>query len=267
MTLPRATGAAGAERLPDRARRLGAGRARSRQCRLARADAGVRRAVGDLSAHDADRERGRGGIAGRADGQQRGRPPDLGAGSLCARISCVSTTRSRTGRSRRTPCCAPRSRTPSGSPDRPRLRRWRAFLSRTPAGDDRARRARRGGGGGRGRGEERGGDGGGTRRDRARLHRRARHAAARGRRLPGRLDATEGARVGSVIGRYWAMDRDRRWDRVQLAYELLVHGRLRTAPPAARRRSAAAYERGETESSSSRRSSAETTRGSGPATA
>jgi 2,3-bisphosphoglycerate-independent phosphoglycerate mutase len=32
-------------------------------------------------------------------------------------------------------------------------------------------------------------------------------------------------RIGSVVGRYWAMDRDRRWDRVQKAYDLLVHGR------------------------------------------
>ncbi len=32
-------------------------------------------------------------------------------------------------------------------------------------------------------------------------------------------------RIGSVVGRYYAMDRDRRWDRVQLAYDLLVHGR------------------------------------------
>jgi 2,3-bisphosphoglycerate-independent phosphoglycerate mutase len=32
-------------------------------------------------------------------------------------------------------------------------------------------------------------------------------------------------RIGSVVGRYWAMDRDRRWDRVQRAYDLLVHGR------------------------------------------
>ena len=38
------------------------------------------------------------------------------------------------------------------------------------------------------------------------------------------LDATPGARVGSVVGRYWAMDRDRRWDRTQRAYDLLVHG-------------------------------------------
>ena len=32
-------------------------------------------------------------------------------------------------------------------------------------------------------------------------------------------------RVASVVGRYWAMDRDRRWERTQDAYDLLVHGR------------------------------------------
>jgi 2,3-bisphosphoglycerate-independent phosphoglycerate mutase len=37
------------------------------------------------------------------------------------------------------------------------------------------------------------------------------------------LDREPGARVGSVVGRYWAMDRDRRWDRTQLSYDLLVH--------------------------------------------
>jgi 2,3-bisphosphoglycerate-independent phosphoglycerate mutase len=64
------------------------------------------------------------------------------------------------------------------------------------------------------------------------------------------LDAVEGARVGSVVGRYWAMDRDRRWDRVQRAYELLVHGRGRAGSiPAASGEEAvaAAYERGETD--------------------
>jgi 2,3-bisphosphoglycerate-independent phosphoglycerate mutase len=37
-------------------------------------------------------------------------------------------------------------------------------------------------------------------------------------------DATT-VRVGSVIGRYFAMDRDQRWDRVQQAFDLLVHGK------------------------------------------
>ncbi|WP_148783878.1 2,3-bisphosphoglycerate-independent phosphoglycerate mutase [Aquimarina intermedia] len=31
-------------------------------------------------------------------------------------------------------------------------------------------------------------------------------------------------KLASVIGRYYAMDRDNRWDRVKLAYDLLVHG-------------------------------------------
>lgn len=30
--------------------------------------------------------------------------------------------------------------------------------------------------------------------------------------------------VASIIGRYYAMDRDRRWERTKLAYDLLVHG-------------------------------------------
>jgi 2,3-bisphosphoglycerate-independent phosphoglycerate mutase len=54
-------------------------------------------------------------------------------------------------------------------------------------------------------------------------------------------------RVGSVIGRYYAMDRDHRWERIQQAYDLLVHGTAEhhsdTAPEAIR----AAYERGETD--------------------
>ncbi len=32
------------------------------------------------------------------------------------------------------------------------------------------------------------------------------------------------AKIASVIGRYYAMDRDQRWDRIKLAYDLLVHG-------------------------------------------
>jgi len=40
-------------------------------------------------------------------------------------------------------------------------------------------------------------------------------------------------RIASVIGRYYAMDRDKRWDRVQKAYELFVHGAGTTAPSAA----------------------------------
>src|SRR6202167_575055 len=61
------------------------------------------------------------------------------------------------------------------------------------------------------------------------------------------LDATEGARVGSVIGRYWAMDRDRRWDRTQRAYDLLVHGRAPYRARSGEEAVRSAYERGETD--------------------
>ncbi|HEY2282946.1 MAG TPA: 2,3-bisphosphoglycerate-independent phosphoglycerate mutase [Solirubrobacteraceae bacterium] len=62
-----------------------------------------------------------------------------------------------------------------------------------------------------------------------------------------RLDATEGARVGSVIGRYWAMDRDRRWDRTQRAYDLLVHARAPYVATSGEQAVRSAYERGETD--------------------
>jgi 2,3-bisphosphoglycerate-independent phosphoglycerate mutase len=38
--------------------------------------------------------------------------------------------------------------------------------------------------------------------------------------------------IASISGRYYAMDRDRRWDRVRLAYDALVHGRGRSAKDA-----------------------------------
>ena len=34
-------------------------------------------------------------------------------------------------------------------------------------------------------------------------------------------------KFASLIGRYYAMDRDQRWDRVKLAYDLLVHGKIK----------------------------------------
>ena len=52
--------------------------------------------------------------------------------------------------------------------------------------------------------------------------------------------------VATVSGRYYAMDRDRRWDRVRAAYEALVHGEgPRAATPAEALRLAS--ERGETD--------------------
>ena len=54
-------------------------------------------------------------------------------------------------------------------------------------------------------------------------------------------------RVGSVVGRYFAMDRDRRWDRVQRAYDLLVHGRAEHQAASGPEAMRAAYERDETD--------------------
>jgi 2,3-bisphosphoglycerate-independent phosphoglycerate mutase len=61
------------------------------------------------------------------------------------------------------------------------------------------------------------------------------------------LDRTAGARVGSVVGRYWAMDRDRRWDRTQRAYDMLVHGSAPYHAATGEQAVRDAYERGETD--------------------
>lgn len=47
--------------------------------------------------------------------------------------------------------------------------------------------------------------------------------------------AQTGAKISSVVGRYYAMDRDKRWERVKKAYDLLVNGKgiLVTDPVAA----------------------------------
>ncbi len=53
-------------------------------------------------------------------------------------------------------------------------------------------------------------------------------------------------RIASMVGRYYAMDRDNRWDRVQEAYDLLCEGKSEFANYAdATAALAAAYERGE----------------------
>jgi 2,3-bisphosphoglycerate-independent phosphoglycerate mutase len=44
-----------------------------------------------------------------------------------------------------------------------------------------------------------------------------------------------GARIVTVIGRYWAMDRDRRWDRVERAYRAMIRGEGERAPARSRR--------------------------------
>ncbi len=47
--------------------------------------------------------------------------------------------------------------------------------------------------------------------------------AAYVKNLQQHMNKTTG-KIASVVGRYFAMDRDKRWERVKLAYDLLVHG-------------------------------------------
>jgi 2,3-bisphosphoglycerate-independent phosphoglycerate mutase len=56
--------------------------------------------------------------------------------------------------------------------------------------------------------------------------------------------AHPGARIATVGGRYYAMDRDKRWDRTKAGYEAIVAGEGLSAPSAGRAIEAA-YERGE----------------------
>ncbi|HHG84452.1 MAG TPA: 2,3-bisphosphoglycerate-independent phosphoglycerate mutase [Bacteroidetes bacterium] len=64
--------------------------------------------------------------------------------------------------------------------------------------------------------------------------------------LEAQLTAAGAGKIASVVGRYYAMDRDNNWDRVRKAYELLVQGKgeaFATAGEAV----AAAYEQGITD--------------------
>jgi 2,3-bisphosphoglycerate-independent phosphoglycerate mutase len=65
--------------------------------------------------------------------------------------------------------------------------------------------------------------------------------------LPALEDRFAGrARIATVSGRYWAMDRDLRWDRTQRAYDAIVHGRGSRSPSAVAA-VADAYARGESD--------------------
>ncbi|MCB1398259.1 MAG: 2,3-bisphosphoglycerate-independent phosphoglycerate mutase [Rhodobacter sp.] len=59
-------------------------------------------------------------------------------------------------------------------------------------------------------------------------------------------DLPEGARVATVIGRYWAMDRDSRWERVEKAYDAMIRGKGKPAADAVAA-VAEAYAAGETD--------------------
>ncbi|QXI28884.1 2,3-bisphosphoglycerate-independent phosphoglycerate mutase [Pseudomonas vanderleydeniana] len=54
-------------------------------------------------------------------------------------------------------------------------------------------------------------------------------------------------RIASLVGRYFAMDRDNRWDRVAQAYNLIVDGQAEFQAATAQEGLQAAYERGESD--------------------
>ena len=56
-----------------------------------------------------------------------------------------------------------------------------------------------------------------------------------------------GARIATVTGRYYAMDRDRRFDRTQLAYDAIVNGEAEFEAESGEAAVRAAYERDETD--------------------
>jgi 2,3-bisphosphoglycerate-independent phosphoglycerate mutase len=63
----------------------------------------------------------------------------------------------------------------------------------------------------------------------------------------GWLRATGRGRVGTVSGRYYAMDRDKRWDRIQLAFDAMVEGKAEFRADTGEAAVRAAYERDETD--------------------
>jgi 2,3-bisphosphoglycerate-independent phosphoglycerate mutase len=56
-----------------------------------------------------------------------------------------------------------------------------------------------------------------------------------------------GARIATVIGRYWALDRDTRWERVSRAYQAMVNARSETHAASASEAVKQSYAKGETD--------------------
>jgi 2,3-bisphosphoglycerate-independent phosphoglycerate mutase len=56
-----------------------------------------------------------------------------------------------------------------------------------------------------------------------------------------------GAEVSTVVGRYFAMDRDKRWDRVKIAWDAIVHGIGEASPASPGAAVAAHYPQGNTD--------------------
>lgn len=64
-------------------------------------------------------------------------------------------------------------------------------------------------------------------------------------RLQDKCAALGAGRIATIIGRFYAMDRDNRWERVQLAYDLLTQGKAEFSAPDAVAGLNLAYARGE----------------------
>ena len=86
-----------------------------------------------------------------------------------------------------------------------------------------------------------------------RAARRARHAAVVGARVR-RATSRRGSRaptrtpaIATVGGRYYAMDRDNRWERTERGYDAIVHGEAAYRAGSAVEAIEAAYARGETD--------------------
>lgn len=67
------------------------------------------------------------------------------------------------------------------------------------------------------------------------------------RALESALQALGKGRIASLIGRYYALDRDQRWERVEAAYRLIVEGQAGLRAPSAMAGLQAAYARGESD--------------------
>ena len=65
--------------------------------------------------------------------------------------------------------------------------------------------------------------------------------------LQARCNALKVGRIASICGRYYAMDRDRRWERVRQAYDLLTQGKAEFRAATAVDGLLAAYARGESD--------------------
>ena len=61
------------------------------------------------------------------------------------------------------------------------------------------------------------------------------------------VESWGGARVATVSGRYYAMDRDNRWERTELAYDAIVKGKAEFRASSGEEAVRQAYERGETD--------------------